>query len=135
MSFIHIYVDGSYRDKKSSSAILVVDDDVLYKKAVVKSNIYSVKYRNFYSELYASLLAVQYAKINNLNNFILYHDYDGIEHLITGKWQLKNELSEKYFYMFNQLTKDINFEFVKVKSHSGNYYNEMVDLLAKKALD
>jgi ribonuclease HI len=131
---IDIYVDGSYRKGKTSSAIIVVDEEVLYKKVIVKQNDFSIKYRNFYSELFSSIMAVQYCKTNDIDTFTIYHDYSGIEHLITGKWKLKNELSKRYYELFYKLVEDRDYKFQKVKSHTGDLYNEMVDKLAYNAL-
>lgn len=79
-------------------------------------------------------MAAKYTQINLIDDFTIYHDYEGIEKLITGEWKCKNELSLRYYKLFNELTYGKSYKFHKVKAHSGDYYNEMVDKLAKEIL-
>jgi ribonuclease HI len=132
---INAYIDGSFKDGRSSSAILIVkNSEILYKNVVVKFNNYSIEHRNVYAELYAGLMALYYFKNNGIKNYNLYYDFIGIENYINGNWKLKNLLAKKYKELFNSLTKGHKCTLIKVKSHSGDYYNDMVDFLAKKAI-
>ena len=52
----------------------------------------------------------------------------------TGAWKANNVLTQKYAEFMQRKRKQIHISFQKVKAHSGDYYNEQVDKLAKAAL-
>ena len=60
----------------------------------------------------------------------VFFDYAGIENWATGRWQAKNEFTQVYA-RFVQMC-DIIIRWHKVKSHSGNYWNDRADELAKQ---
>jgi ribonuclease HI len=67
----------------------------------------------------------------------LIHDYVGVCYHATGFWERKEESSKKYYADFNYLTETngIKVTFVKVDSHTGDLFNEIVDEFAKKAIN
>lgn len=66
--------------------------------------------------------------------FIIHHDYQGISEWAKGKWKTKNDWTKKYKeFIDHYISLGAKFEFIKVKGHSGDYGNELVDELAKSA--
>ena len=64
----------------------------------------------------------------------MYYDYIGIEKWYLGEWKAKSTIAIKYQEFARTAKTKINVVFHKVKSHTNNYYNELVDKLAKEAL-
>ena len=65
----------------------------------------------------------------------MHHDYSGIASWAKGEWKTKQEGTINYKNYMDSLKDKIVVKFIKVKSHSGDLYNDMADELAKKALD
>ena len=65
---------------------------------------------------------------------VIHYDYEGIEKWATGVWSAKNPHTKKYAAFMKRMQEKIEVIFQKVKAHSGDFYNERVDKLAKKAL-
>ena len=141
---MQFYVDGSFDDDKhiSSYGVIVVNNnkviDILYN---VCTNEEYLKHRNVYGEVLGTLCAIKYAQINNIFNIEIFHDYIGICKWCLGlsnvsnigkSWKQNYSLSKNYRQYISQC--GINITFNKVKSHSGNKYNDMADKYAKKAI-
>jgi ribonuclease HI len=60
----------------------------------------------------------------------LYFDYQGLESWATGAWRAKLPFTQLYAQTVN--TSGITIHWSKVKAHSGNPENEIVDQLAKE---
>jgi ribonuclease HI len=50
-----------------------------------------------------------------------------------GLWKTNKEGTIAYKKFYDEISDRISIEFVKVKGHSGDKYNEIADVLAKKA--
>ena len=59
------------------------------------------------------------------------YDYEGIEHWVTGKWKAKQLLTQRYRDYVQK--SGVSIQWVKVAAHTGDYWNEYVDQLAKQA--
>ena len=79
--------------------------------------------RNVSGEILGCLKAIQYAIDHHYEAICIYYDYEGIEKWATGLWKANKEQ-----------TQNIDIYFQKVLAHSGDYYNEVADGLAKKAV-
>lgn len=135
MNKIEIYVDGSWNEKlkQYGYAFVAVKNNSIVESCFNKGN--NPKYiesRNIAGEIVATLQAVNYAVMNKYDVVNIYYDYQGIEAWATGRWNAKKDISEAYIYHIEKLSSDIKINFIKVKSHSGNKFNNRVDLLAKK---
>lgn len=132
-----LYVDGSYNHKKKiySYGVVIVDNDtVIHTISGCGNDEMGLSMRNVTGEVLASIHAVKYAKDNNYKNITICYDYSGIEHWALKTWKRNNKLTQYYCSFMQDSMKEINIKFVKIKSHSGDYYNEMVDKLAKEAI-
>lgn len=134
----HAYVDGSYNidSGKYSYGLLITKDEVVtyIEKGVAEDD--SLRdIRQIGGELKASIRALQYCGENNIKELVIFHDYEGVCYHATGFWERREESSRRYYEEFNKLVSKhgIKVHFVKVDSHTGDLYNEMVDEFAKVA--
>ncbi|MBX9138388.1 MULTISPECIES: ribonuclease H family protein [unclassified Clostridium] len=135
---LHVYVDGSYNiaSKRYAYGVVAVRNNVVEHiesgspDDTSKSNI-----RQIAGELEGAVRAVEYALSKGDKKIVLFHDYEGIFHHATGSWERKDESSEAYYDKINSLLRQgIEVIFVKVDSHTGDLYNELVDEKCKEAL-
>ena len=132
------YVDGSFSpstNKFGCGVVLLDGDNLVDTISKVYTNSKWSQIRNVAGELVACNLAITYAKEHDYDEVTVHYDYMGIEAWATGEWKTKNELTKKYKTWFDEMSKEIKVNFVKVKAHSGNKYNEMADELAGELLD
>ena len=128
------YVDGSYNQKLKvygSGAVYITDDKEL---ELMKSydDAYHI-HRNVAGEVKASELAIEKAIEDKKDQIIIYHDYQGIASWANGDWKTNNDLTKSYKRFIDQARKKIKIDFVKVKGHSNDKYNDKADQLAKEA--
>ena len=64
----------------------------------------------------------------------IYYDYEGIEKWATHQWKANKEGTKNYQRFIDQSKEIIDIHFIKVLAHSGDFYNERADLIAKKAV-
>ena len=128
------YVDGSYNQKLKvygSGVVYITDDKEL---ELMKSYDYSYHiHRNVAGEVKASELAIEKAIEDKKDQIIIYHDYQGIASWANGDWKTNNDLTKAYKSFIDQARKKIKIDFVKVKGHSNDKYNDKADQLAKEA--
>ena len=128
-NILDVYTDGSFNGKQASWAFIVIQDDkpLFSKKGVLDGDINSMW--QIGGEIKAAENAVLWAKKMDCKININY-DYLGVEYWATGKWRAKNPHTKAYQTFMQENAKYVN-GYVKIKSHSGNLYNEMADSLAK----
>lgn len=130
------YVDGSFDEQTGRYAFGAVildrgkeiylydcDDDPNY-----------LPMRNIAGEIMGAVAAMHYAVDNNLPSIKIMHDYQGISSWCLGEWQTKAVGTAEYVRQYISLSQETHITFEKVKGHSGVYYNELADALAKYAL-
>lgn len=128
-----VYVDGSYKDGRVAWGLLIIKADEIYASfSGVFSNEEGENSRQVAGELKAVEEAVFWAKENKVAVLDIYYDYDGIKYWVTGEWKAKKNLTKKYKDFI--LNSKVKLNFYKVKSHSGDKYNDMADKLAKNML-
>ncbi len=128
-----IYTDGSYSDAfpYSSWAWVFVKNDTLLEQASGLCKNKSTT-RQIVGELEAVLQAGAWC-FENKKKVVLHYDYEGIRSWALGVWSQKNEVSQRYSQQIKKFLP--YFSFQKVKAHSNNKWNEVVDGLAKKAIE
>lgn len=138
MDCLHIYVDGSYNKdtEQYSYGIVAVRDDVIqYIESGASTDTSGKSIRQIAGELKGAIRAVEYALKCNEKKIVIFHDYEGISHHATGFWERREESSRKYYSRMNELMEQgIEIIFVKVDSHTGDIYNELVDEKCKEQL-
>ena len=142
MSRVDIYTDGSFNrlDKfRTRGAIIVLIDGV-----PVYAENYDVQIKAFVDmwnvggELWAAITGLTVAGAISEPNSVLniYYDYKGIRELIIGtpKWKPKKPGSLYYVKAYEDFVEknpSVKVNFYKVKAHTGNKYNELVDDLTR----
>ena len=132
-----VYVDGSFDinlQKYSFGCVILLEDGRIVERSGNGDEPELLAIRNVAGEMHGAMYAVQWAFDNGYSSVVLHYDYEGIEKWATGVWSAKNPHTRKYAAFMKQMQKKIEVIFQKVKAHSGDFYNEQVDKLAKKAL-
>lgn len=135
--YIEAYVDGSYEHclRAYGSGVVMLKDDIVVKTYSEKGTEESiVGMRNVAGEIEAAKIAMQYCISNNIKKLKLYFDYEGIEKWCSGAWKANKEGTQNYKEFYDNIKEDLDVEFIKVKAHSGDKYNEEADRLAKGAI-
>lgn len=129
------YVDGSYNISTCEYGYGVVffynGEEIHLKKGFPKDDLAAM--RNVAGEIKGSEAAISYAISNHISSIKIYHDYEGISKWCTGEWKANKEGTIAYRDFYNNAKKYLKIEFVKVKGHSGDTYNDIADRLAKEA--
>lgn len=131
------YVDGSYNpaSKEFSYGVVIIHPDGSIKKFSAKSGDRTLAdMRNVAGEIAGSTRAMDYALEMGVSSLVIYYDYAGIEKWCTGEWKTNKTGTMRYKQHYDSVKNRIKISFVKVKSHSGDKYNDMADELAKQAL-
>lgn len=130
------YVDGSFDSSNGSysyGAVVISSKGTQEFGERFPKDKYS-EHRNVIGEIRGSVFAMNLAVKNGYKNLVLHYDYEGIEKWATGAWKRNKEATILYHEYFKSIKDKLNVEFVKVKAHSGDKYNEMADKLAKEAV-
>ena len=91
--------------------------------------------RNVAGEIEGSKKAMSYCLERGITELNLYFDYEGIRAWCTGQWKANKEGTKAYKAFYEEASKKLRVNFIKVKSHSGVEFNERADKLAKEALN
>ncbi|MDD5934639.1 MAG: ribonuclease H family protein [Clostridiales bacterium] len=130
------YVDGSYNivtKEYSYGAVIFYDgkEEHFSKKF---SNPEMAAMRNVAGEIEGSMCAMQYCVDHNIKSIDIYYDYEGIANWCIGAWKANKEGTQNYKKFYDGIKDKVKVNFVKVKGHSGDKYNDLADALAKAAV-
>ena len=89
--------------------------------------------RNVSGEILGALKAASLAVEKDYSSIAIFHDYQGIASWAKGEWKCNKEKTIEYREKMLEFQKKLIISFHKVQAHSGDYYNERADLLAKQA--
>ena len=131
------YTDGSYKKNKDGIykvgwGYVILDGDTIIHEDYGITNEYT-SMRNVVGECVAVVEAIAYCEEQGYDAVTIYHDYEGVGAWVQGQWKTKNEMTKRYKKFV--LESPMRIEFVHVKGHDGNEWNEYVDTLAKRAID
>ena len=139
---IAIYVDGSFKTINEhqligSAYVVVNPDGSTVERKVAKEVEAGNHSRNISGELNATYGAIAYALQNNLPEITIYHDYVGIAEWANLNWKANKPETKQYANYVNRVRneKGLIINFIHVKGHSGNMFNEVADKLAAEAID
>lgn len=136
---LQAYVDGSYNsyDKRYSYGVVIVKDNIVeYIESNAAKDTSEKNIRQIAGELQGAIKAVEYALKKGEKKLVLFHDYEGIAHHATGAWERKEQSSMNYYSRMQELMNSgIEVIFVKVDSHTGDLFNELVDEKCKECLN
>lgn len=131
------YVDGSYdkRMKRAGFGAVLIDNNEVIKEASEETNIDPEdNLWNVTAEIEGVLFAVNYAIDNGYEKIHVYYDYAGLEKWAKKEWRANKKTTKRYQDTMQELMKQIQVDFIKVAAHTGDFYNERADDLAKQAI-
>lgn len=131
------YVDGSYEDSiktYGAGVVLILKNKEEIKLSIVGKDDSLASMRNVAGEILGAQVAMKYAIENGFNHLILHYDYEGISKWCLGDWKTNKKGTIDYKNYYLSIKDKLFVEFIKVKAHSGDHYNEIADQLAKKAV-
>lgn len=130
------YVDGSYDDTTKSYSYGMVmmhgEEELHFFKKFEKDDMSDM--RNVAGEIEGSMAAMKYCMDHNIKSISIFYDYEGIEKWCNGDWKAKKEGTKRYVKFYEDASRHVDVDFIKVKGHSGDKYNDLADELAKRAL-
>lgn len=130
------YVDGSFLKENamfSFGAVLFYNgEEKHFSKAFADPDFVSM--RNVAGEIRGAQFIMQYCIDNNIKSVDLYYDYEGIEKWCTGAWKANKYGTQLYNQFYRKICDKLTVNFIKVRGHSGDTYNDLADSLAKEAL-
>lgn len=125
-----IYTDGSNdKNVKVGWGFLVVKTNEIIFEDYGEAHPEYNESRNINGEIQAVIEALTWCMENGINEVSVYHDYNGISKWATGEWSASKPIS-KYFKEFLKHN-TVKVEWIWVKGHSGNEFNERADFLAR----
>jgi ribonuclease HI len=130
------YVDGSYNSDTNEYAygVVIFYDGGEEHFAEKYKDDEMAKMHNVAGEIEGAKRAMRFCIENNIKSVDIFYDYEGIAAWCTGAWQAKQDGTKDYKKYYNSIKDRLTVNFVKVKAHTGDTYNEMADELAKSAL-
>jgi ribonuclease HI len=130
---IAAYVDGSFRDGVSSYGCVILKDGVVVEELSGSDDSFPES-RNIYGEVLGVQKAVEWGIANGHAAMAIYYDYSGIEKWATSDWRANSHVSRKYKAYMDKISERVTVSFKKVTAHSGDFFNERADKLARGAL-
>jgi len=127
-----IDVDGSYQNCRTGYGAIIRKDGKIVKElnGIVKETDVDGS-RQVAGELKAAMEAVKWCNENSVKDIIIYYDYDGVRKWAKREWKAKKPVTKEYAEFMKDVK--INMHWVKIKSHTGIYWNEQADKLAGRA--
>lgn len=134
---VYAYIDGSF-DRINGiygSGVVIVDGDKKYEYKHAGNREDYAQLHNVAGELEAAKFVMWYAVDKKIKEITLFYDYQGIEAWAVGDWKANLPYTQDYVKFYNKVKTAVKVNFVKVKAHTGIELNEVVDRLAKDAIE
>ncbi len=130
------YVDGSYNvsTKEFSYGVVFIAKGKEIEFSQKGENEELALMRNVAGEIKGAEAAMRYALENQYKKLTIYHDYEGISKWCQGAWKTNKEGTIAYKRYYDSIKRDLEIQFVKVKGHSNDKYNDRADALAKREI-
>lgn len=123
------YVDGSYLEGHVGYGAVLLRGAIVVQEfsgAVTEHT----ESRQVAGELVATMTVLDYCAQHDIGEVEIFYDYKGIEQWATGGWKTNKPLTQRYAAAVKQSPVKVRWR--KVKSHSGNAWNDRADELAKQ---
>lgn len=136
---IKIYVDGSYNPQTNviGCAFALFDETGKrpYRVAFGKKLKTQINYGSSIAEMIAVMTAIKAACSLCYSHIIIYHDWDGLDYFshvenIKSRHNACSNFGEYANYV-DRAREKIKIKFIKVKAHSDNEFNRLVDQMAR----
>ena len=134
---VYAYIDGSF-DRINGiygSGVVIVDGDKKHEYKHAGNREDYAQLHNVAGELEAAKFVMWYAVDKKIKEITLFYDYQGIEAWAVGDWKANLPYTQDYVKFYNKVKTAVKVDFVKVKAHIGIELNEVVDKLAKEAIE
>ena len=134
---VYAYIDGSF-DRINGiygSGVVIVDGDKRHEYKHAGNREDYAQLHNVAGELEAAKFVMWYAVDKKIKEITLFYDYQGIEAWAVGDWKANLPYTQDYVKFYNKVKTAVKVNFVKVKAHTGIELNEVVDKLAKEAIE
>lgn len=130
------YVDGSYNinTRKFGCGVVIFYNGEEHMLSECFDDPEMALMRNVAGEIEGAKKAMQWCAENNVDELDIYYDYEGVEKWCTGEWKTNKAGTIAYKKFYDDMSHNVHISFNKVRGHSGDRFNDMADLLAKKAV-
>ncbi len=124
------YVDGAWVDGGVGYGFVILD-----RSSIIAERSESVPKgpwadsRQVGGELLAMMAVLAWCEERSVPEITVFYDYEGIRSWAVGEWKANKEITRTYVGEMRRCS--VKVRWVKVKSHSGDRYNDRVDRLAK----
>ncbi len=128
---VHLYVDGSFLRDRIGFGVVILRDGKLVKKINGAVNqAASKEHRQVAGEIKAVEEGIRWCLANGISEVSVWHDYAGLEKWVSGEYRSNIPLTKNYRRFMEDSGLVIHWH--KVKSHTGDYWNEYADRLARE---
>lgn len=133
-----VYVDGSFRQGNPvvGYGVVIIQNGKIIEQfgrgLIVDEEL--AKFGSGAGELLGTEAAIDFCLNKGFNHIVLYYDCASIEDWCKSSQKPANRYIEGFREFYNGISSRMRIDFVKVKSHSGNVYNNLADGLAKNGL-
>jgi ribonuclease H-related protein len=125
------YTDGSaYRDYAAYGVVIVQNNQVRDQLSGIKK-IYPQKCVSLQAEIHAVQASIMYAIENQYKKIIVFHDLSTLGLAAYGQVHINTPIYREYQRSIQEMQKQIDIHFIKVKGHRENPFNNLADQLAK----
>lgn len=130
------YVDGSYNitTQKFGCGVVIFHNGKEHTISECFDDPEMALMRNVAGEIEGAKKAMSWCIENNVEELDIYYDYEGVEKWCTGEWKTNKAGTIAYKQFYDEMSKHLRVSFNKVRGHSGDKFNDMADILAKKAV-
>jgi ribonuclease HI len=123
------YVDGSFQGGVVGYGLVILKDgEKVYQESGAIHQF--TEHQQITGELGATMRVIRWCEQNNVPEIQIFYDYNGIEKWATGAWRTHTESTQAYQKFMRNTS--VNVIWQKVKSHSGDQWNDIADELAKQ---
>lgn len=128
---IHVFVDGSCLDGRVGYGAVVLDDGQVVKRlsGALPGTPEGLS-RQVAGEIAAVRESLEWCRRQGLEEVFIHYDYQGLEAWVTGRYRARIPLTRDYRDFVRRSGVKIHWR--KVKSHSGNRWNDEADRLARQ---
>lgn len=130
------YVDGSYNKATgefSAGGVLFYNHEKV-EFSQKNADPQMAEMHNVAGEIMAAVLVLRYCVEKEIPAVEIYHDYAGVGRWATGAWKANKPGTRAYAAFCKKAMAHVDTRFIDVTGHSGDYWNDYADGLAKKAL-
>ena len=135
---VHIWVDGACLQHEEGPlrfgwayVILLDGERELHRGKGHAVPAGARQHRNVAAEIQAVLHALTWCQKHGIASATIYFDYQGLASWALGEWKTNIPFTQSYAAKVRAMGMRLTWQ--KVRAHSGEKYNELVDQLAKEA--